>query len=314
MKYLNITLYSIFMSISAFSQNTLSGKVVDKDNAPLEGTIIYIPDLKTGAVTHTDGTYSINNLPKGTYLVQTQFIGYAQKTVTVNINGPTAQDFTLQPLSIDEQEVVITGNAKATAISQNPQQTTEVTNQYIQENSSTNVIDAISKTAGVSAMTDGQSIAKPIIRGLGYNRVLAINDGVEQVDQPWFDEFGIEADPDAMDRYEILKGPGSLAYGSDAIAGVVNLIPEKPLPEGQIKGDILSNYQSNNGLVGNMAHIEGTNDGISWGARIDYMLAHAYQDPYDGYALNTQFNNFNTDGTVGIHRKWGYSQVACKLF
>ena len=56
-------------------------------------------------------------------------------------------------------------------------------------------------------MTDGQSISKPIIRGLGYNRVLTINDGVEQVDQAWFDEFGIEADPDAVDRYEILKGP-----------------------------------------------------------------------------------------------------------
>jgi len=55
-------------------------------------------------------------------------------------------------------------------------------------------------------MTDGQSISKPVIRGLGYNRVLTVNDGVEQVDQAWFDEFGIEADPDAVHRYEILKG------------------------------------------------------------------------------------------------------------
>jgi iron complex outermembrane recepter protein len=65
-------------------------------------------------------------------------------------------------------------------------------------------------------MTNGQSISKPVIRGLAYNRVLTINDGVDQVDQAWFDEFGIEADPDAVHRYEILKGPGSLAHGSDA--------------------------------------------------------------------------------------------------
>ena len=78
-------------------------------------------------------------------------------------------------------------------------------------------------------------------------------------DQAWFDEFGIEVDPDAVDRAEILKGPASLAYGSDAIAGVVNLIPEAPLAEGQVKGEIASNYQTNNGLVKNMFKIGGTN-------------------------------------------------------
>src|SRR6202012_4958924 len=110
-----------------------------------------------------------------------------------------------------------------------PVAVTGVSHDYLLQNSSTNVIDAIAKTPGVSAMKDGQSISKPFIRGLGYNRVLTINDGVEQVDQAWFDEFGIEADPDAVYKYEILKGPASLAYGSDAIAGVINLIPEDPL-------------------------------------------------------------------------------------
>jgi len=163
-------------------------------------------------------------------------------------------------------------------------------------------------------MSNGQSIAKPVIRGLGYNRVLTVVDGVEQVDQQWFDEFGIEADPDAVERYEILKGPASLAYGSDAIGGVLNLLPDNPLPEGEIKGDFRSNYQSNNGLVNNMFKIGGTNAGISWAARVDYTLAHAYQNAYDGYVLNSQFNNFNVDATLGIHRKWGYSQVHASYF
>ena len=182
------------------------------------------------------------------------------------------------------------------------------------QNSSTNVIDAITKVPGVSAITDGQSISKPVIRGLGYNRVLTINDGVEQVDQAWFDEFGIEADPDAVNRYEILKGPASLAYGSDAIAGVVNLIAEQPLPEGQTKGDILFNYQTNNGLINTMAHIAGTKNGISWSARVDNIMAHAYQDKYDGYVLNSQFSNFNADATIGLHKKWGYTQLHSSYF
>src|SRR5258708_32844993 len=96
------------------------------------------------------------------------------------------------------------------------------------------------------------------MRGLGSKRVWAINEGAKQIDQAWFDEFGIEADPDAVNRVEILKGPASLAYGSDGIAGVGNFIPEEPLPEGQMKGDILFNYQTNNVLINNMGHMSGT--------------------------------------------------------
>ncbi len=302
-------------SAPAFAQNSLKGKITEagtNNTVPFAG--IYISDLKTGAVSGADGTYSLTNIPKGTYAVEAHLIGYGTQAKTVTINGDATLDFSLATSDYETQEVVVTGNSSAREIQHSPQPTTEVTNEYLNENSSTNVIDAIAKTPGVSAMTDGQSISKPFIRGLGYNRVLTVNDGVEQMDQAWFDEFGIEADPDAVDRYEILKGPGSLAYGSDAIAGVVNLIPEQPLPEGQRKGEVLFNYQTNNGLINNMVHLAGNHDGLAWSARMDNMMAHAYQDPNDGYVLNSQFSNFNADGTIGIHRKWGYSQVHVGYF
>jgi len=212
------------------------------------------------------------------------------------------------------KEVIVTGVSSATDKQKTPVSVTTVSHDYLLQNSATNVIDAIATTPGVSAMTDGQSISKPTIRGLGYNRVLTINDGVEQIDQVWFDEFGIEADPDAVYKYEILKGPGSLAYGSDAIAGVVNLIAAPPLPEGQVKGEVRFNYQTNNGLISSMFNIAGTNNGISWSARVDKTMAHAYQNPQDGYVLNSQFSNFNTDGTIGLHRKWGYTQLHASYF
>jgi len=299
---------------AAVAQNSLSGKVSGADSTSLEGALVYIPDLKVGGVVHADGTYSLNHLPAGNYTVETRLVGYARQIVSVNINGVTTQNFVLTQAAINKEEVVVTGNSKAISSDLNPQPTTEVSSDYLNEHSATNVIDAIALAPGVSAITDGQSISKPVIRGLGYNRVLTISDGVTMEDQAWFDEFGIEVDPDAVDRAEILKGPASLAYGSDAIAGVVNLIPEAPLAEGQIKGEIRSNYQSNNGLVKNMFKIGGTNSGISWGATIDYTLAHAYQNAYDGYVLNTQFNNFNVDGTLGIHKKWGYSQIHASYF
>ena len=297
------------------AQNRLSGIVLDlHNNQPLNGVIINIPGIKTGAESDSTGYYVIKNIPEGTYLVEVHLVGYATKLADIRIKGISREDFKLEPSPIQLKDVVITGVIAPTDNQKNPTPVTVVGNDYLLQNSSTNVIDAITKVPGVSGITDGQSIAKPVIRGLGYNRVLTINDGVQQVDQTWFDEFGIEADPNAVNRYEILKGPASLAYGSDAIAGVVNLIPEQSLPEGEMKADAMYNYQTNNGLMSAMAHMAGTKNGIAWSARIDNTMAHAYQNPNDGYVINSQFSNFNIDGTIGLHRKWGYTQLHASYF
>ncbi len=303
------------ISLASIAQNSITGTIKsDKDSATLAGVIIYLPDLKTGAISKEDGAFKIEKLPKGTYIIEARLIGYATSTKSVIIDGDVKLDFKLIESNVEMNEVVVTGNSVGIDNQHTPSPVTEVSHSYLNENSSTNVIDAIANIPGVSAMTDGQSISKPVIRGLGYNRVITLNDGVEQMDQAWFDEFGIEADPDAVDRVEILKGPASLAYGSDAISGVINLIPEKPLPEGEMKGDVLMNYQTNNGLINNMFHIAGNNKGIAWSARVDNIMAHAYQNSNDGYVLNSQFSDFNADGTIGIHRKWGYSQLHASYF
>ena len=312
-----ILLFFLFLTIRFFAeaQVSLNGKITDSYNhSNLAGATVHIADLNIVAGTDSLGNYKINNIPEGYYLVEVTSIGYATKIESVVIKGITKRDYQLEPSPTQLKEVVVTGVINATDKQHTPISITTMNYDDLLQNSSTNVIDAIAKAPGVSAATDGQSISKPVIRGLGYNRVLTVNDGVEQVDQAWFDEFGIEADPDAVNKYEILKGPASLAYGSDAIAGVVNLIPEQPLPEGQLKGDILFNYQTNNGLINNMFHLAGTKAGIAWSARIDNTAAHAYQDPSDGYVLNSQFSNFNTDATIGLHRKWGYTQIHASYF
>lgn len=312
---LSILLFLCLITGSTYAQSSLSGKVYNKaGNAPIQGALLQIPDLKVSAVSDSAGNYSFNNLPKGTYVVEADALGYASMGKTVKTGNGASLDFPLEISPIEENEVVVTGLSSTRNRQLIPQPVTEITNDYLNEHSATNVIDAISLAPGISAMTDGQSISKPVIRGLGYNRVLTVNDGVEQMDQVWFDEFGIEADPDAVHRVEILKGPASLAYGSDAVAGVVNLIPEAPLAEGQTKGDVLFNYQTNNGLINNMAHVAGTQNGVSWSARVDNIMAHAYQNPSDGYVLNSQFSNFNADGTLGLHRRWGYTQLHASYF
>ena len=114
------------------------------------------------------------------------------------------------------------------------------------KSASTKIIDALCKIADLSQINTGAAISKPVIRGLGYNRVVVINDGVRQEGQQWGDEHGIEIDEYSVAKAEVLKGPASIMYGSDALAGVVNFITNVPVPEGTIKGNVLANYQTNN--------------------------------------------------------------------
>jgi iron complex outermembrane recepter protein len=299
----------------AFAQNALHGRITNAQNqTPLVNAIVYCPDLKISAATDSDGVYTLNNLPEGDYHISVHLLGFENANRNIHIKGPVTENFELAVATYRFNELIFTGTSIPKDNLETPQPVLQVSEEYLAEHSATNVIDAIANLPGVAGIQNGQSISKPVIRGLGYNRVLTISDGVALVDQPWFDEFGIEVDPDAVQRVEILKGPGSLAYGSDAIAGVINLVPETVLPEGQIKGEMLNGYQTNNGLINNMLHLAGTNKGISWSGRIDNMMAHAYQNAADGFVLNSQFSNFNADGSIGIHRKWGYTQIHASYF
>ena len=309
-----VIVFTMALSSFCFSQATLSGLIKDSTTGvPIQGVLISINALKITTQTNFNGEYVFPKIPFGTYTIEAKYYGFFSKVQIIKVDKSIIWNPLLSPSSFLLSEVCVTGISNLLPITSYSQPVVNVSQQYLNENISTNVIDAISKTPGVSAISDGQSISKPIIRGLGYNRVLTINDGVIQVDQPWFDEFGIEADPNSVDHYEILKGPASLIYGPDAIGGVVNLLPEMASPEGKFVGDFTNNYQSNNGLINNMFHFSGTSSGISFSGRIDNIMAHSYQNPLDGYALNTQFNNFNTDGTVGIHKGWGFSQLHLSL-
>ncbi|MEP6712317.1 MAG: Plug domain-containing protein [Ferruginibacter sp.] len=101
-----------------------------------------------------------------------------------------------------------------------------VSKKDIDINVNNNIIDALMKTVPcLIEVTTGSNVSKPFIRGLGYNRVLTLYDAMRQEVQQWGDEHGIEIDQYGIERAEIIKGPASLTYSSDALAGVINLIP-----------------------------------------------------------------------------------------
>ncbi|HMG69384.1 MAG TPA: TonB-dependent receptor plug domain-containing protein, partial [Chitinophagaceae bacterium] len=230
---------------------SLNGKVIDaQTGVALAEANVFIHDINIGAKTENDGSYKTASVPGGTYLVEVSFVGYKSVSENININGATTHDFKLEENYTEASEVVVTGVSKATQIKRNPVPVISVGHDYLMSNLSTNAIDAIAKLPGIRGVTTGPNVSKPFIRGLGFNRILTLYDGVRQEGQQWGDEHGIEVDQYSIQKVEVIKGPASLSYGSDALAGVVNLIPVQAAPEGKIIGDIVADYQTNNKYLG----------------------------------------------------------------
>ena len=294
---------------------SLSGKVLDSATGKaIPSATVYISDLKLGAMADESGYYRFANLPSGSYLVEAHAIGHSTQIKNITVTEKAILDFSLGVQYTEESPVVITGLSKATQIKRSPVPIVTMNHTAILGTLSTNIIDAIAKLPGVTQLTTGPNVSKPFIRGLGYNRILTLYDGVRQEGQQWGDEHGIEVDQYGVDHAEVIKGPASLTYGSDALAGVVNLIPTPPAPEGKIKGDVLAEFQSNNGLFGGSAMLEGTKNGFEWMGRLSHKQASNYSDPADGRVYNTAFSETDATLSLGLHRAFGYSHLNISVF
>ena len=293
---------------------SIKGMIKDAKGAAVPGAVIQIPDLKIGTTSDTDGSYELSGFSQGKYLLQITSLSFATKTSTINITADTRQDFVLSESVIERQEVVVTGQSKATEIRRSPVPLIAINSQYLKENLSTNAIDAIAKIPGVTAVTTGPNVSKPFIRGLGYNRVLTLYNGMRQEGQQWGDEHGIEIDEFNTERIEVVKGPASLTYGSDALAGVVNLIPTSPAPPGKTIGNVTTEYQSNNGLFGGSIFASGNKRGMYWTGRLSHKEAANYQDAIDGRVYATGFKETDASAGIGITKNWGYSHLDVSIF
>ncbi|GAB3660642.1 TonB-dependent receptor [Hymenobacter agri] len=293
----------------------LTGRVVDAATGEgLPGANIIFDDLKQGTAAGPDGSFSFGNLPRGRFTVQVRSLGYNTVTETVDTGSGQPLEIKLTAAATEIGQVVVTGVSQATQLRRSPVPTAVVDRTRLNQTSGSNLVDAIAHTPGVAQITTGAAISKPVVRGLGYNRVITLNNGARQEGQQWGDEHGIEIDEFSVDRAEIIKGPGSLLYGSDAMAGVINFVAPDPIAEGRIKGTATANYQTNNHLQAYSFENAGNLNGFNWLARGTRKVAGDYQNRYDGRVYNSGFNEWDANGYVGLNKSWGYSHLTFSSF
>lgn len=293
----------------------IEGKVIDGNTKEsLPAAIVTIPDLKISVATDINGKFIFPEMPdKGKFLIEIRYVGY--KTLIQIIDLSMKQDlvYELFPSIIEANEVVVTGTAFSSDNRKNSTAVSSVSKDQLINRPSSNLIDAIAKIPGVSQVSTGGGISKPVIRGLSYNRVVTLVDGAKQEGQQWGDEHGMEVDQFSAERVEVLRGAASLLYGSDALGGVINVLEPLPSQEGHIRGELISSYQSNNGLSASTAMLQGNSKGFIWRGRASLKSAYSYNAP-DGRIANTGFDETNFSGQLGLNKKWGYAHLNLSSF
>ena len=231
----------------------------------------------------------------------------AQENVREHHHADDSTDVFFRHLQLNE--LTVTGVTGDTKLKHSTAPVSIVTPQVLRATAASNIIDAIAHQPGVSQLTTGSGISKPIIRGLGYNRVVVMSEGVRQEGQQWGDEHGVEVDAGSVNSVEILKGPASLMYGSDAMAGVVILHSQPTLAEGDLQARASTEYQTNNGLFAYTLSVAGNQKGFVWDARFSSKMAHAYKNKYDGYVPGSQFRERAGRLMLGVNKAWGHSRL-----
>jgi iron complex outermembrane receptor protein len=306
MKKIVFIFFVLFLFSKVNAQNQIKGKVTDKtNNEVLSFASVYLPEQNKGTLTDENGEFELSSLPRGEFKIQFSYIGY--KTIIKTIAPDKSDMFLnieLEPAILQAEEVVISGGRHSTQ-HENAMKIELIQSKEIASAGTPTFTEAITKIPGVDMISKGTGVAKPVIRGLSMTNILMLNNGVKMENFQFSEDHPFIIDEFGIDRIEIIKGPASLLYGSDAVGGVINVLKEKPAPIGKIFGDFNTQYHSNTqGIVSNIG-VKGSSEQFFWGIRAGVKSHTDYKDGNGVYVPNTRFNENSFKANIGINKSFG---------
>ncbi|PKB44204.1 iron complex outermembrane receptor protein [Cellulophaga sp. RHA19] len=303
-KMLSICLFiSICSTATAQNSFKIKGSVLDANTLkPIEGANITGNNLF--AVSSSTGEFIIKNNKKQTSSITISHVGYASETVTINLKNNANKHIKvlLKESSTVLNEVAVTGKTKRRKAKESPIVTHTVSKEFLDKNRENSLMQTLSKIPGVSTINIGSGQSKPVIRGLGFNRVAVVQNGIKHEAQQWGNDHGLEIDQQGIENIQIIKGPASLLFGSDAIAGVVNIQPNKIPLQNSFNGDLNILGESNNDLLGVSVGLTSRKEKWFYRTRLTYRDYGDYKVPtskinYENYIFELHKNNLrNTAG------------------
>jgi iron complex outermembrane receptor protein len=217
------------LSTAVFAQTggKISGRVIFAGNSsPLSGASVQIVQLKRSVATSDNGDYEFNGIPAGRYTILVRQDGFssAARSIVLSEGGSVSADFALQVTGVHEQ-VTVTASGETQAVFDAIEPAVAIDSNKILERGGLALGDTLDREPGIAKRTATPASSRPVIRGFDGDRILIAEDGIRDGSIAAFSENHAEpVDLISVDRVEVVRGPATLLYGSNAIGGVVNTI------------------------------------------------------------------------------------------
>ncbi|TXE11931.1 TonB-dependent receptor [Seonamhaeicola algicola] len=311
-KTLGLWLFICF-NIAVFGQNNfqIKGFVGNATTSkPIQGATI-TSKSNLYALSNEAGEFVMYNVPEGTYTLTISHVAYASKTITVNVNSKTNKvSILLDTKTTNLDEIVVKGKTKEEIEHETPMVSELVSKEFLLTNRENSLMQTLSKIPGVGTVNIGSGQSKPIIRGLGFNRVSVVQNGIKHEAQQWGNDHGLEIDQYGIENISIIKGAASLLYGSDAIAGVVDIQPAKIPLLNSFTGEVNLLAESNNDLLGVSVGLQSRKEKWYYRTRLTYRDYADYKVPtdkinYESYVF--ELHNNQLRNTAGFEANAAFS-------
>ncbi|NND79427.1 MAG: TonB-dependent receptor [Maribacter sp.] len=300
MKHIFIFLF-IAMTINyGFAQNKITGTISNAENGtPLPEVSVYFPELEKGTATNSEGKFEISEIPSGSFEMVISSMGFRtfEKKVTI-APGTNTLEFQLTPTAIEMEEVIVSTPFHKLQ-SENVMKVERASMKELKTNGALTLTEGISSLAGVESVSTGVGIGKPVIRGLSSNRVLVYAQGVRLENQQYGAEHGLGINDAGVESVEVIKGPASLLYGSDAMGGVLYFNPEKFAESNSTEGDVNLNYFTNTQGLGANAGIRTSGEKIKFLLRGSHVSHIDYKTGNNERLTNSRFNEYDLKTGLG---------------
>ncbi|MDB5227213.1 MAG: TonB-dependent outer rane receptor protein [Bacteroidota bacterium] len=297
-----ILTFLILLSISHLFADTcdlkISGRILDQhDNSALDYATVYIMELQQGTSADSNGSYELKNICAGTYSFIIEHLACAPDTVVFALNKSITKNFYLEHHTHELAEIITLGTRLD---KENTQTTAVIDNKTLTKMEGKDLGNILSTISGVNQLKTGTTISKPIIHGLYGDRISIVNNGVKLETQDWGSEHAPEIDPFASNTIKVVKGAGSLEYGTDAMGGMVLMEPPILQKTKHIKANVSFIGQTNGHGITTSANFE-----QGFKKQFAYFIQGTYKRLGDGQAphynlTNTGLQEGNLSAGIGF--------------
>ncbi|MDR1724880.1 MAG: TonB-dependent receptor [Bacteroidales bacterium] len=264
-------------------------------NLPIPYANVYFPNSKTGTASDVLGKFTINTTNSEVF-IRISCIGYETFLGYLSLSD---KDLSIQLEPSTHQLQEITVSAGGSHLQGENVMNVEQLDIATINNSGVSIADRLTSIAGIDNMSTGIGIGKPLVRGLGANRIAIYSNGIRLENQQWGDEHGLSIGEEGLGQVEIIKGAASVFYGSDALGGVLFFTEEPYAKQNTFAAKVASEYNTNTNGWHNAAKVKFSTNRWHYNIYTALTNHNDYHDGSNARIVNSAFNSKDVKGSLG---------------